>query len=1267
MPKKVTTPPTHIASPVELERINNSFSENALKMMKKRYLQQKEDGSQETPAEMFHRIAHALAEVERKYGKDDKFIEQVEREFFEIMMRKEFTPAGRTVTNAGSDTPVVPNCIVLHIDDSMEGIFQTLKEAALLQQLGAGLGFDFSSLRPAMTPTKRTKGVASGPVSFLKIYNEAFGTIKQQGRHGANMAMMQIDHPDVLDFIRAKEVEGELRNFNISVKVTDEFMKALIERPDTQWYCQWKGQKTKPHKILRAPNGAVIGYEEIDITVKELFDEIVKYAWLNGEPGIVFIDEVNRTNPLPGLGPIHCSNPCITGDTLIATEKGFIKMKELVEKYANSKIAISVDQRLPKSPKISLMKSIAVNKNNTFVENNLILEFPTSIEKGEMVRAFKTGIKPVYKLITKSGYEIEATADHKIFTPKGKIELLKLKPGDKIFIQSNEGLWSTSYDLPFKSPKINKGKNGHIYHYNFPTKWSKELGQVLGWLIGDGWLRDKEKEYAVGFTFSKNDVAVMNYFKKILNTWYQNSQRKEILRKNGVYHLIYNSKNFVEFFKQLGVKAVKAKEKEVPSELWRAPREAVIGFLQGIFSSDGTINIYEKNQTRYIRLTSKSQKLLKQIQILLINFGIKSIIYDRSRPQRMVFGYKNDGILYELQISKSNIATFIEKIGFIGNHYNSRLLQLKNNSYYSEKFEDEIKEIKYIGEKEVYDLTESTTHSFIANGIVISNCGEQFLHPYDNCNLGSINLAQFVKNNEIDWERLKYVTRTAVRLMDNVIDIFEFPVKQLEEMAQGNRRIGLGIMGFADMLYQLNIGYNSKEGIDLAEKIMSTIQETAHQMSQELAEEKGIFPNWHLSIYKDKGIKMRNTALTTVAPTGSISMMFDTSSGIEPNFALSYIKQDKDGHQYHYFNPYFEKALKDYKFSDEEIQRIKDEVIKKGTIQHLENIPEKLKKTFVVALDISAEDHIRMQSAFQKHVDNSISKTINFPFEATMEDVKKGFILAWKLKCKSTTVYRNGSREVQILNVGTGENIKSPTELGKKTETKNIEAKNEIKEESKKEELNLKMDKNRIEPRKRPEVMSGKTYKVKTGYGNLYITINNDENGVPFEVFATIGKSGGFFQEQSEGICRLISLSLRAGVKIEEIIDNLKGIRGPMPTITEKGTILSLPDAIGKILEEHVKSTNGKNHNHNSSNELKNNEKAKLPEAKGEVLNFNQNPKVEILVENSENNSEDEILNFGQKSIADFGYAPGCPECGTPLVLAEGCVTCKNCGYSRCG
>lgn len=826
----------HIASAAHIKNINQSFSENSLKMMKKRYLQMREDGTQEAPADLFHRIAHTLAEIERQYGHDNQFIEKTEREFFAIMSEKKYTPAGRTVTNAGASTAIVANCIVLPVLDSMESIFQTLKDAALLQQAGAGLGFDFSHLRPAFTPTKRSNGVSSGPVSFLKVYNEAFGIIKQQGRHGANMAMMQIDHPDVLDFIRSKEVEGDIRNFNISVKVTDEFMDALLERPDTQWYCTWKGEKIKPHRVIRAKNGSVTGMEELTITVKEIFDELVHYAWLNGEPGIVFIDEVNRTNPLPGLGPIDCSNPC----------------------------------------------------------------------------------------------------------------------------------------------------------------------------------------------------------------------------------------------------------------------------------------------------------------------------------------------------------------------------------------------------------------------------GEQFLHHYDNCNLGSVNLAAFVRNGEVDWKGLERTTKTAVRLMDNVIDTFNFPVQQVTDLAQKNRRIGLGIMGFADMLYQLGVGYNSDEGRAIGERVMKTVTDAAHGMSQELADEKGIFPNFHLSVYAKKHENMRNAALTTVAPTGSIAMMFDCSSGTEPNFALAFVKQDKDGQKYHYFNRYFEAALQGQNFSEEKIEAIKQEIVATGSIQNLMDLPESFRKSFVVAMDISAEDHMQMQAAFQRHVDNSISKTINFPNSATKEDVAEGYIRAWQLKCKSATVYRDGSREVQILNIGTGENIKSPTEIGKGgMKPKKAEETTTATEREKAVEARLDViDQGRLAVRSRPEVMSGRTFRVTTGYGKLYVTVNNDEQGVPFEVFATIGKSGGFFQEQSEGICRMISLALRAGVKVEELIDNLKGIRGPMPTFTDKGTILSLPDAIGRILEEHIR-MNGGNH------------------AEKPMLNASKEIDLETVM------APDRVAvavgeNERKRSIADFGMMPGCPDCGSMLKMAEGCMSCSVCGFSRC-
>jgi len=817
-------------SKTEKEKVNASFSENALRMMKKRYLAADESGKQETPSDMFHRVAHALSEVEKNYGHDSRFAEKVEKDFWEILSSKEYTPAGRTLTNAGSGTPLVANCIVLPVMDSMESIFQTLKDAALLQQAGSGLGFDFSHLRPAFSVTKKSRGVSSGPVSFLRIYDAAFGIIKQQGRHGANMAMMEVTHPDILDFIRCKKVEGEIRNFNISVKVTDEFMKQLTERPDEPWICDWKGQKMKPRKVLRAPNNSVIGTEEVNITVKELFDELVNHAWLNGEPGIVFIDEVNRTNPLPGLGPIDCSNPC----------------------------------------------------------------------------------------------------------------------------------------------------------------------------------------------------------------------------------------------------------------------------------------------------------------------------------------------------------------------------------------------------------------------------GEQFLHHYDNCNLGSINLAQMVTDGKVDWARLRRVTKISTRLMDNVIDLFEFPVSQVTELARKNRRIGLGIMGFADMLYQLGMAYDSKEGQKLGEKVMKTITDSAHEMSRELAKEKGAFQNWNLSVSaKKREAKRRNAALTTVAPTGSISMMLDASSGIEPNFALSFIKQDKDGHRYNYFNSYFEKALARQKFSEDKLNEIKEEVVKTGSIQGIADLPENFKKTFVVAMDISADDHIKMQAAFQKNVDNSISKTINFPNSATREDVFNGFVTAWKMKCKACTSYRDGSREVQILNIGTGENIKAPSSIGlngiKKPETETVH-------------LDLPVDKNRIEARKRPEILVGKTYRIKTGYGNLYVTVNNDDSGAPFEVFAVIGKSGGFFQEQSEGICRLISVALRAGVKLEEVIDNIKGIRGPMPMLTDKGTVLSLPDAIGQVLEEHVRA-NG----YHATNPLL----AEQAAADKIVIGEKEAAAVNAFAGSVESA-------VSKKSLADYGLMPGCPDCGEALTVSEGCLSCRSCGFSRC-
>jgi len=335
--------------------------------------------------------------------------------------------------------------------------------------------------------------------------------------------------------------------------------------------------------------------------------------------------------------------------------------------------------------------------------------------------------------------------------------------------------------------------------------------------------------------------------------------------------------------------------------------------------------------------------------------------------------------------------------------------------------------------------------------------------------------------------------------------------------------------------------------------------------------------------------------------------------------------------------------------SKAKIKEIEEELVKTGSVQNLAGLPEELRKTFVVAMDISAEDHMKMQAAFQKNVDNSISKTINFPNSATKEEVANGFLSAWRLKCKSATVYRDGTRDVQVLNLGTGENIKSIADLGKGGEVAASVQKTEAIPAAVHPDQNvgtpLPMDKVRLGVKNRPDVMAGKTYKIKTGYGNLYVTVNNDEQGEPFEVFATIGKSGGFFQEQSEGICRMVSLGLRSGIKVQEIISHLKGIRGPMPMLTNKGTVLSLPDAIGQILEEHVKEPEVLEGPAATPSNIQE-PVATMATAKFDIPTAK--PKASV------------------RSIADFGMMPGCPDCGNSLRMAEGCMSCPACGFSRC-
>ncbi len=722
------------------------LTDNAKMVMEKRYLKTKESGEKEAPEEMLARVSANIAQVEKDvYQKNDKQVTEVSGRFYDLMNNQYFMPNSPTLMNAGRELQQLSACFVLPVEDSMDSIFEAIKNAALIHKSGGGTGFSFSRLRPKSDIVLSTGGVASGPVSFMKVFDSATEAVKQGGtRRGANMGILRVDHPDIEEFITCKRDTDQVNNFNISVAITDEFMEAV--------------KQNEEYSLKNPKNGQVVD----TLPARQVFDRIVEMAWGNGEPGIVFIDNINDSNPTPHLGEVESTNPC----------------------------------------------------------------------------------------------------------------------------------------------------------------------------------------------------------------------------------------------------------------------------------------------------------------------------------------------------------------------------------------------------------------------------GEQPLLPYESCNLGSINLSKMVNSNsEIDYELMKETVHTAVHFLDNVIDANKYPLKHIEEQTKGNRKIGLGVMGFGDMLYRLKIPYNSKQALEMAEQIMSFIDRESKEKSKELATERGAFPNFKGSIYDQKGEEpLRNATTTTIAPTGSISILNGTSSGIEPLFALAFTRNVLDGDKLLEVNPVLKQATEETGCYSRDLM---EKVANKGSVQGLEEIPEKLQRVFVTSHDISPEWHLKMQAAFQIYE------------------------LAHELNCKGVTVYRDGSRDSQVLQT-TGKDQSSEKQQPQSDEDS---------------------ESGEIMPRKRPDTTVGRTERVKTGCGNLYVTVNEDERGL-CEVFASMGKSGGCAASQSEATARLVSMSLRSGLKVESIVKELRGIRCPSPAWNKGGgMVLSCPDAIGIVLDRYL-----------------------MRKEHGEE-------------QGQSNNGIDKLdMLMG-----------ACPDCGSPISHESGCITCHYCGYSKCG
>ncbi len=1102
------------------------LSPNARITYEKRYLIKDETGNPtETPEDLLRRVAGNIAAIEKDYGKDGKEIKAIEKDFYEMMAEAQFMPNSPTLMNAGRELQQLSACFVLPLEDSMEGIFTALKNMALVQKTGGGTGFAFDRLRPANDPVRSTNGVASGPISFLKIFDAATEAVKQGGtRRGANMGSLNYNHPDILEFIRCKEKEDEINNFNLSVTVSDQFMsKATGEDPDPA-YTLINPRTKKPYHDPETGN-------ELKLDAKAVFDLIVQNAWGMGDPGIIFIDQMNRFNPTPHIDKYETTNPCVPADTFVLTAEGPRQVGDLTGK----KTRLIVDGK----------------------------PYETT-EKG----FFSTGVKPTFSIKTRQGYTFKATCDHPVLRVKTKtrytlekewVPAEKLKSGDEIMLHNhrNQGEWEGLY--------------------------GEEEGYLVGLLTGDGTLKNDK---AVLSSWAQPVAAVMDTASAATGAMPHRSDFKGWWKVEGRNEYRMSTAALKKVAFSLGMKP--GEKTITPTLETRTSSHFIKGFLKGFFDADGSFQGTQKKGIS-IRLAQSHLERLQAVQRMLARFGIASSIYENRRCERSVSksnGKKGTATYktrpqHELIITRDNLTLFAEKIGFCDTEKQSRLdkaLSVYKRHLNRERFTATVESVKPCGNEEVFDVQVPGINAFDANGIMVHNCGEQPLLPYEACCLGSINLGKFVTGKgKINWNKLAGTTKTAVRFLDNVIDAGNYIIPEIAKMhKEGNRKIGLGIMGWHDMLIKLEICFDSEEAIETAGRVMDFINTEAKKESVRLAEERGVFPNFEGSIYDtgNKEDRVRNATRTTIAPTGTISILAGCSSGIEPYFSIAYIRKNVlGGVDLPEVNPLFLEIAQKEGFYSEELAH---EIARTGSIPKDSPVLEKYKELFKTAMEFDYSWHVRHQAAFQKHTDNAVSKTINLKQDATVENVKNAYVTAWRAGCKGITIYRDSSRSKQVLNVGAGE----------KQET--------------------------LKPIKRPKTLSGQTTSIGTALGNLFVTVNSAD-GKPFELFAQIGKAGSDVVAFTEAIARLISLALRCGVSIDEIVTQLEGIGGARSVGYGPNRIMSVPDAIGQALRKLAQS------------------------------------------EVNENTT-------GSSHAMEL-----CPDCGTcALVRAEGCLKCEACGFSEC-
>ncbi len=1223
-----------------------------------------------TPVEMWQRIAGGLASVEPTSEARERYA----REFYWLMEDFRFIPGGRIMHAIGNKKRVTAlNCYVLPIkEDSIEAIFEWTKEAARTYSLGGGVGGDISILRPAGAPVNNSARSSTGSVSFMELMSLTTGTIGQSGRRGALMITIADDHPDVLAFTKVKRNMDRVRFANISVRISDAFMRAV--EADQPWLLKFKNERVNVERTVQA---------------REIWRELIYGATHHAEPGVIFWDSIKRwsTSEYNNMN-VTTTNPCsLVGSTYVMTPSGVHRLDSLVANAVADRVSpeVIVDRRAGDEHGISAVKADAL--------------------------AF-TGVKRIYRVESTSGFSIRGTGDHKVKVlndetvdplhgSKGWKRIDELKAGDVLAVMDPNAPSLVETIFRDRSRYLHvdhssiqpQRKDAHYWLINIPEEWDDDLAYLMGYAVGDGsYTNHRSRGPAGGRLDIHMHIDDAPHVKPIIdrvtgrciihrNTPVPAGGPVQMLASSSPYPLhtvdgthrawmSIHSSAFLRLLASLGLRPATGVEKIVPDGILTAPMNPTAMFLRGLFDADGTVS--RQGERPMVSFSSISRRLVEQVQILLLQFGIFSTITtyraeskNASRKSGLVYTAKNGERReyqsvhdsYKLSIgSYPSIERFARYIGTALPRKNEAIEQVC--AYRKQPLRD-VTDVTHVSavvdenvEEPVYDLTVLDTKSFIANGLVVSN-SEIPLEPYGCCCLGNVGLQEFVLDEftpqaQVDWPHLEHALRLTTRFLDDVLDYNadKHPLPAQREASLYSRRIGVGFTGLGDMLCKLRLKYDTREAVDFVDRTFERIKNVVYDESVNLAIEKGAFPGYdaeqHLKgaflqtlapdvLKRIREHGLRNVALLTVPPVGSGAALAGTTSGIEPIFDLGYTRRSESLSQQKFtvHHPLVRAYMERFGVTDEE------------------TLPE----FFVTAHEIQPEMRVEMQAAIQKHIDHSISSTVNCAADTTEEGVAKIYFLAWKRGCKGITVYRENSRD-NILTAGAKKD-KPAQAAPVAVQAADASPASAV--------LGAPHGADESKPltRGRPKVTTGRTERIETPRGRIYVTINEDTKGI-CEVFVQS------LDVEADAVGRLASLALRTGADSRHVIEQLWRVQsrevaidrssdGTVVRITTiaQGVALALgralygpgfrPDQVFPMADRlpapAPRNGNGHGNGHAGA------ESHDVPAAAAPTP-----------VSTEAREIQEPLLTF----------AGVCPDCGSSLAYENGCSHCRSCGYSKC-